>query len=111
MGLEPGNIDQEEGMSWAIYQALEEEMVNLLSELSGETVDPAKLGTPAEIWKRISYAIADGVIEHIKENMEVCAIKVIVEGEEGKKMAAKADDGSPCGVIFDEAEEGVNYVE
>ena len=62
-------------------------------------------------WKKISYAIATGVVGHIKANMEVCGVRVNKDSEEGIQMVGTRDLASPCGVIFKETEDGIDYVE
>lgn len=81
MGLVFGSENADSGMSQAIY----EEMDKQLSPLLKKAVDDAEGGAKAkaqealdkarEGWRKLSYAIAKGVIEHITANMEIFGIQ------------------------------------
>ena len=60
------------GMAQAIYQAMNE-------QLSGPPLPADTLPACQEGWKKLSYAIAKGVVSHILANMTVADITPLVE--------------------------------
>ncbi|MCP4647337.1 MAG: hypothetical protein GY852_06320 [bacterium] len=83
MALEAGTDKADSGMSRAIYLQIDA----LLSPQFGSSNsgdDGSALSQAREGWKQLSFAIAQGVIEHIKANMEIFGIstKGRVDGKE-----------------------------
>jgi len=81
MGLIIGDENASQGMTKAIYDKIRQVM---------EPIDGASSEQLEEIrssWKKLSYAIAHGVVTHIKSNMEIKKIKLIdkvsVQGNTG----------------------------
>ena len=76
MPLDTGSEQADSGMSQAIYQELDRLLSPPLQDAVGDaqavqaTLDGARAG-----WKKLSYAIAKGVIEHLKANMEIVGIQ------------------------------------
>jgi hypothetical protein len=70
MALEVGNQDAASGMSKAIYDRIRDVMEPDLGELSEDD-----LGAMQASWKKLAYAIARGVIEHITANMEIRGVQ------------------------------------
>jgi hypothetical protein len=70
MPLEPGNETAGEGMSKAIYD-------EIVSQLSGSLNDlePEAQNAVTQQWQRLAFAIATGVISHLKSNMEIFGIR------------------------------------
>ena len=73
MALQIGDINASFGMSKAIY----DELNNILS--------PPLDGTPSEemtkirdAWRQLAFAVAKGVISHIKSNMEISGVEVSI---------------------------------
>ncbi len=91
MGLNAGDITASSGMSKAIYDKIDEYMSPPLEEdLSSEDMKKIR-----DSWKELAYAIAQGVISHIKSNMVIQSIttsgnvSTSVSGQTGE-----ADPGS-----------------
>jgi hypothetical protein len=78
MALNPGNISATSGMAKKIYDAMED-----------------VLDIPAEARshiKKLSYAIAKGVIQYVKENAEVKKVKINVgDSTYSQKGTGKVD--------------------
>jgi hypothetical protein len=74
MALEIGDQAATSGMTKAIYDEMSAVLEPDLGELSEQDITTMREG-----WKKLSYAIAKGVIKHIKANMEIHDIKT--EGE------------------------------
>ena len=119
MALQYGTSTQLEGMSHAIYL----EMDALLSPLFGENEESLEksLNDAREGWKKLSFAIAKGVIDHIKENMEICGIETqgdIATTVEGKTGEAAPDNhrhsvdlsGTQTDVVFTQSNDGTGLV-
>ncbi len=66
MGLEIGNITASSGMSKAIFDQLN---TILSPPLNGTS--PEDMETIRNSWRNLAFAIAAGVIEHIKLNMVI----------------------------------------
>ncbi len=66
MAMEIGKIDAAGGMTKAIYDELETLLKPGLGDLSDEDLEPIR-----ETWRKIALAVATGVINHIKANMEI----------------------------------------
>jgi hypothetical protein len=77
MALIIGDQTADTGMSKAIYDQLQAVLEPAVGELSAEARSQLR-----ESWKKLAYAIAKGVIEHIAANMEVRGIQTqgIVNG-------------------------------
>jgi len=77
MALNAGDSGATSGLSKAIYDEIES---NVLENMDGwNEGDPNKLTDDAQEeiednWKQISYAIANGLIEHFKTNAEVVGV-------------------------------------
>ena len=70
MALIIGDQTADTGMSKAIYDQLQLVLEPALGEVSEEVRSQLR-----ESWKKLAYAIARGVIEHIMTNMEVVGIQ------------------------------------
>jgi hypothetical protein len=76
MLLNFGSEEADAGMSQAIYQELDRLLSPPLQAVVGDpnavqaALDGARTG-----WKKLSYAIAKGVIEHLMANMEIVGIQ------------------------------------
>lgn len=66
MSLNIGNTQATSGMSRAIYQELENLVEPQFSGMKEEDLNKVREG-----WQKLAYAIAKGVVEHIKSNMEI----------------------------------------
>src|SRR5262245_30951817 len=70
MALEIGNQQASTGMSQAIYDQL-----NALLSPPLENMAPADLEKVRDGWRKLAFAIATGVVNHIKSNMEIFGIQ------------------------------------
>jgi hypothetical protein len=70
MALIIGDQTAGTGMSKAIYEQMQAVLEPALGEVREEVRSQLR-----ESWKKLAYAIAKGVIDHITENMEVVGIQ------------------------------------
>jgi hypothetical protein len=80
MALQIGSENTNAGMSLAIYQEIDKQLSPPLKKAIDEAKGAAKpkaqeaLDEARKGWQKLSFAIAKGVIEHIKSNMEIFGI-------------------------------------
>jgi len=125
MALNIGSIIADSGMSQDIYG----ELNILLSPPLQEAVDDAEgdakvkaqeaLDKAREGWKKLSYAVARGVIEHLKANMEVRGVvtrgdvRTTVAGDTGTTSSHRHNvnlSGEQDGVSFLQSNSGTGHV-
>lgn len=70
MGLQIGDVNATSGMSKAIYDQLN----IILSPPLGGT-PPEDLEKIRDSWRKLAFAIAKGVIDHITANMEIFGVQ------------------------------------
>jgi len=70
IGVPPPQEMEEGSMSYQIYTQLDEILSPPLASLTAEQLAPIRDG-----WKKLAYAIAKGVIEHLTANLEIYGIK------------------------------------
>jgi len=89
MALTVGDKDASAGMTKAIYDALRAILEDDLKSLGEDKLAPIREG-----WKKIAYAVAKGVIEHIQTNMEITGIQTqgIVSGT--NVVLTQSNDGT-----------------
>ncbi len=81
MPLQIGSETANAGMSLAIYREIDRQLSPPLQKAVDDASSEARpkaqeaLDKAREGWKKLSYAIAKGVIEHLISNMEVFGIK------------------------------------
>ena len=78
MGLEVGSPQADSGMARAIYEALERTNQDTLNGAIKELPQKVKeviQQTAKENWQNLAYAIAEGVVTYIKDNMEMSDIQ------------------------------------
>lgn len=118
MPLRIGNKTATSGMAKAIYQAIDGE---LRPPMEGDGVASNVIQQSQEAWKKLSYAIAKGVIEHIKANMEIQGIKTrgnvstTVKGTTGLTGPGPHQhsvdiSGKQTGVVFTQSNDGTGLV-
>jgi len=66
MALDTGNITANSGMSKAIYEQINSILSPTLGDLPSDDME-----TIRDSWKKLSYAVAKGVVSHITSNMEI----------------------------------------
>lgn len=82
MALVIGSVNADSGMSQAIYQVLDAQLSPPLQAAVDNAPEPAKaeaqkaLDGAREGWKKVSFAIATGVINHITASMEIFGVTV-----------------------------------
>jgi hypothetical protein len=93
--------DATEGMTKAIYDALKQDLEDSLKNLTAEQRAPIE-----ENWKKMSHAIAKGVIDHIKSNMEINGVQT--KGN----ISASVSGGvaTQVGVVFTQSNDGAGRV-
>jgi hypothetical protein len=67
VALQPGDVSASAGMSLTIYTHM--------NDVLKDGVPPDTLPKAQESWKKLAFAIASGVIEHLKSNMEITGIQ------------------------------------
>lgn len=72
MALSVGNRQATSGMTLSIYQAIDAELRPQM-EQEGVGVDAIKESQDA--WRKLAFAIATGVINHLTSNMEIFGIQ------------------------------------
>lgn len=66
MGLDAGSADANDGMAKAIYDQINTQLKDLQA--------PDALPTVQDTWKKLAFAISVGVIQHIKDNIEIVGV-------------------------------------
>jgi DNA mismatch repair protein MutH len=89
MALIVGDQTADTGMSKAIYDQLQAMLEPVSGELSAETRSQLR-----ESWKKLAYAIARGVIEHIMANMEVVGIQTQGNVNASVLVFTQSNDGT-----------------
>jgi hypothetical protein len=114
MALIIGDHTAGTGMSKAIYDQLQSVLEPDLGELSEEARSKLR-----ESWKKLAYAIARGVIEHIMTNMEVVGIQtkgnvnapvegdtsVVSDHKHGVNLAGVRNN-----VVFTQSNDGTGHI-
>lgn len=67
MPLQPGDVHASAGMSQKIYDHM--------NAVMKDGVPEATLPDVQKSWKKLAFAIASGVIEHLKTDMEITGIQ------------------------------------
>lgn len=128
MALGIGSTKADSGMSQAIYQEMDKQLSPPLQEAVDSAEGDAKvkaqeaLDGAREGWKKLSYAIAKGVIEHIQTNMEIVGIQTqgnvsaAVEGNTGPANPANHVHsvdltGSQNNLVFTQSNDGTGHVQ
>ncbi len=116
MGLEIGDITASSGMSKAIFDQLNTILSPPLNGTSTEDME-----TIRDSWRSLAFAIATGVIEHIKSNIEIFGIKtkgevdtnvsgITAVAEPGNHFHSVALSGEQSDVIFTQSNDGTGHV-
>ncbi len=116
LDIEKENQEATSGMTKAIYEQIRTAMEPDLEELSEDD-----LSAMQESWKKMAYAIATGVIQYIKVNMEIVGIETRGKVDttiEGNTRPAVSDNhlhsvdlsGTQADVIFIQSNDGTGHV-
>ena len=117
MSLTPGDQDANTGMTKDIYDQLLVALELDLPDLSEEELEPIR-----DSWKKIAFAVATGVINHIRANMEIRGIQtqgngtITVDGDTGTALPADhvhtVDlSGTATNIIFTQSNDGTGHVD
>lgn len=116
MALEVGNQQATSGMTKAIYDQIRAVMEPDLGDLGEQDLEEMRKG-----WRRISFAVASGVISHILSNMEIQSIQTqgdvnaTVEGDTGtadpgNHLHSVNLSGTQSNVVFTQSNDGTGLV-
>lgn len=115
MALVIGDINASSGMAKAIYEELETLLSPPLQGMSPQDLEKVKTG-----WKQLAFAIATGVVNHIKSNMEISGIQtkgdvsVRVNGNTGTfnnhSHTITNVPGNQSNVVFTQSNDGTGHV-
>lgn len=116
MALEIGDQTATLGMTGAIYDQIRAVMEPDLEELSEDDLNAIREG-----WKKLSYAISKGVIEHIKSNMDIYGIETrgdvnaTVQGntelsDPGSHLHNVNLAGEQSDIVFTQSNDGTGHV-
>lgn len=100
MALEIGDATAASGMTKAIYDQL-----NTLLSPPLQGLKPEDLQKVQDGWKQLAFAIAGGVVSHIKANMEIFGIQssgtasVTVGGNPGSGTVTASQTGATTGHV------------
>lgn len=116
-----GDLSANTGMTKAIYDKIRSVMETDLGGLSEDDLNAMR-----QSWKKLSYAIAKGVIEHIIANMEIYGIQTqgdintTVSGDTGEALEDLSDtyrhdhevdlSGVQSSVLFTQSNDGTGRV-
>src|SRR5262249_19347032 len=67
MAMQTGTEDASSGMAKTIY--------DMMDQIMKPTVPPGSLEDARKGWRKLAFAVASGVIAHIKSNMEISGIQ------------------------------------
>jgi len=117
MALEAGSKTADAGMSRAIYDQLDALLAGPLQDAvhDAEVAGDAKLQAAAqealdsarEGWKKLSFAIAAGVVNHIRTNLEITGIQA--RGDINASVSGQA--ATQSGVTFIQSNNGTGLVQ
>ena len=116
MGLEIGDIAAGSGMSKAIFDELNIIMSPPLEGMPQEDMEKIR-----DSWRKLAFAIATGVIEHIKSNMDIYGIETrgdvntTVQGntgpsDPGSHLHNVNLDGEQSDAVFTQSNDGTGHV-
>jgi hypothetical protein len=89
MALTIGDKDASTGMTKAIYDEL-----RAILEQDLQSLDEDKLALIREGWKTMAYAVAKGVVEHIKASMEIAGIQTQGIINSANVVFSQSNDGT-----------------
>lgn len=104
MGLQIGDINATSGMSKAIFDQLDS---ILMSQEEKNKLKPQDLENIRSGWRKLAVAIATGVIEHIKANMEIFGIQT----QGNVSAAVTGNTAVQNDVIFTQSNDGTGRVQ
>ncbi len=90
MALKAGDINASFGMSKAIYDQLDK---NLMTEDDKSKLKSNELKTIQDGWRKLAYGVAQGVCDYLGANLEVGGIKT--KGNVKMKVSGSTKAGLP----------------
>jgi hypothetical protein len=113
MALQIGDKKATYGMSKSIYDELD---LQLSSGMTSEA-----LGNVRPSWQKLAFAIAKGVVKHIKSNMEIHDVKTkgkvntevkgkTARSDPGNHQHSVALSGKQTEVVFTQSNDGTGHV-
>jgi hypothetical protein len=117
MALTVGNQNATTGMTRDIYEQMRTILEPDLAGLGEEEIEPIREG-----WRKLAFAVATGVITHLRTNMEINGIQTrgnvaaAVNGNTGAAAPANhvhpiALTGTANNVLFTQSNDGVGHVQ
>jgi len=97
MALQIGPADASAGMAKDIY--------DMMDQVMNPSVPPDSLEMARQGWRKLAFAIASGVVNHIVQNLEIAGIQaqgsvpVAVSGSTGTGSVNPAQSGSKSGHV------------
>lgn len=91
MALDPGDANASSGMSKAIFDAMDAAMK--------DGIPAAQLPDVEKGWKKLSAAIAQGVVSHLKDHLDVTVSGVQASGTLGGQTVNTTQTGSVKGQV------------
>lgn len=101
MALDVGNIEATTGMSKAIYDQLKAQIEPDLKDLK-----PDEISAIQKSWQKMAFAVATGVVEHLKANLEI--VGVTTQGD--VTVNVQGNVGNATKVTFTQNNDGVGRV-
>jgi hypothetical protein len=101
MALVAGNSSASSGMSKAIYDTIREVM-EPIDGVEGQALEDIR-----DSWKKLAYAISEGVITHIISNIEIKGVET--SGDINAAVSGSA--ATEAGVLFTQSNDGSGLVE
>ncbi len=101
MALKAGDPTATSGMTQTIYEQIRAQIEPSLGEMNANDLETIQTG-----WKKLSYAIAKGVIDHIKQNMEIHGI----ETKGNISADIKNNKATQNDVVFSQSDDGKGHV-
>lgn len=120
MALEAGNINASSGMSKNIF-----EKIDLVLSPPLEGIPPEDFEKIRDSWRKLAFAIAQGVIEHLTANMEIYGIQTLgninttITGDVEEALPAPNPNthdhsfnlsGEENNVVFNQSNDGTGHV-
>lgn len=126
MALEIGTVTANSGMSQSIYEEMDVRLSpplqRAVDEAEGDAKDAASnaLKKARVGWQKLSFAIAKGVVEHLRANLEIKNIRtrgdvtVSISGSTAEvsnhEHGAGSLEGTQTGITFEQFNDGTGLI-
>lgn len=98
MAMLVGDFNENPGMAKAIFDALEDALEETLEDAVEDGMPPEDLDKLRSNWQKLASAIATGVINHLKSNMEIHGIEASGPVTTDVTVTVGGAEGSGTGV-------------